>query len=132
MFRPRTPFEARIASLTKLFPPPPWHPAAAILEFEARLAAERDLAFRAYLAEIEAAFPSIMLSRTDGGSGFPISQTLRSFFTEYAGRMVRSGPHSFPSSFNVLEGFHVFNHDYFLFDLREERDHLLRLDEYLD
>jgi len=77
-------------------------------------------------------FPSFRLTRLEGGTNFPVANILRQFFKEYANRIATSGPHSFPSSFNVVESFLDFSHEFFAFDLREERDHLLRLDEYLD
>jgi len=73
-----------------------------------------------------------MLSRLDGGAGFPISNLLRDYFRNYAYRLVEHGPHAFPCSFNVVESFLKYSHANFMFDLREEREHLLRLHDYLD
>ena len=73
-----------------------------------------------------------MVARMKGGAGFPVSNLLRDYFHDYAYRISTHGPHTFPSSFNVVESFLRFSYDYFMFDLREEREHLLRLHDYLD
>ena len=73
-----------------------------------------------------------MLARLEGGAGFPISNLLRDYFRNYAYRIFEHGWHSFPCSFNIVESFLSYSHDYFMFDLREEREHLLRLHDYLD
>jgi hypothetical protein len=61
-----------------------------------------------------------------------MADTLRHFFFEYFGRMAKDGPRSLPSSFNVLEGFLEYSKRYVAFDVREEREHLLRLYEYFN
>ena len=118
--------------LAKLFPPPPSHPAYNALSALARRTAERDLSVRQWLQELSKKGPSFMLSRLEGGSGFPVANVLREYFRDYGKRMIEVGPRSLPSSFNVIESFLRFSHDYFVFDLREEREHLLRLRDYLD
>ena len=94
--------------------------------------AERDLSVRLWLKEVEKKTPSFMLTRMKGGTEFPMANILRHYFLEYASRISTHGPHSFPSSFNVVESFLIFSHDLFKFDLRDERDHLLRLYDYID
>jgi hypothetical protein len=73
-----------------------------------------------------------MTTRLSGGSGFTVAATLRHFFLEYFDRFHKYGPHSFPTSFNVIESFLKFSKRYFAFDIREEREHLLCLNDYLD
>ena len=130
--RPPTPFERRMVQLSRMFPPHPSHPVHKILSTRANIPAERNISFRLWLQELEKKLPSFILTRLEGGTQFPIANVLRHYFREYASRIAAQGPHSFPSSFNVIESFLTFSHDYFIFDLREERDHLLRLHDYLD
>ena len=51
--------------------------------------AEMDLAFRLKIGDLREQVPPFVLTRMKGGSGFPISQTLRSFFLEYFDRLMR-------------------------------------------
>jgi hypothetical protein len=132
MWTPLTPFEQRMVALARLFPLPPSHPLYDSLVARARIEAERDLATRLWAKDLADRFPSFILTRSEGGTNFPIPNTLRHFFKEYAKRIAVDGPDSFPTSFNVVESFLAFSHQYFAFDLRDERDHLLRLDDYLD
>ena len=118
--------------LTQLFPPPPTHPEHNAVSALATRAAERDLAFRLLVREWRKKLPSILLARLEDGAGFPLSNLLRDYFWTYAWRIVNHGPHAFPCSFNIVESFLRYSHDYFVFDLREEREHLLRLHDYLD
>ena len=67
-----------------------------------------------------------------GSSGFRMANILRHFFLEYLNRLTKYGPYSLPSSFNVVEAFLIFNEDFMIFDLRQEREHLLRLHDYFD
>ncbi|MCY3756432.1 MAG: hypothetical protein OXG96_01805, partial [Acidobacteria bacterium] len=129
---PPTPFEKRMEQLSSLFPPPPSHPLHDTLGCRAEISAEGDIAFRLWLKALNEKLPSFIFSRLKGGTEFPIANILRVFFLEYASRIIKHGPHSFPSSFNVVESFLTFSYDFFMFDLREERDHLLRLYDYID
>jgi hypothetical protein len=105
-------------------------PSDSLLAAQVRRMAETDLAYRARLRELENAFPSFMLSRLAGGSGFRMTNLLRHFLGDYVNRMSQFGPGSMPESFNVVEAFLQFSESYLTFDLREEREHLLRLYEY--
>ncbi|MDE0623881.1 MAG: GIY-YIG nuclease family protein [Bryobacterales bacterium] len=87
---------------------------------------------RLWTQELAKKMPSFGLTRMEGGAGFPISNLLREYFSEYGSRILTHGPHSFPSSFNVIESFLKYSHDFLMFDLREEREHLLRLQDYLE
>jgi len=126
---PPTPFERRMRQLAKLFPPPPTHPAHGVLSALAKRTAERDFSARLWMQQLLKRGPSFMLSRLQGGSGFPDANLLREYVRDYAHRLIERGPHSLASSFNVVESFLSYPHDYFVFDLREEREHLLRLHE---
>ncbi len=80
---------------------------------------------RLWMQELKKKVPSFGLARMEGGAGFPVSNLLREYFREYGSRIVTHGPHSFPASFNVIESFLTYSHDFLMFDLREEREHLL-------
>ncbi len=56
--------------------------------------------------------------------------TIRHFFLEYWDRFVKHGPHSYPTSFNVMESFLKFEPEYCAFDLRPEVEHLLAATDY--
>jgi hypothetical protein len=93
---------------------------------------ETDIALRLEWRKYKERLPAFMRTRMEGGSSFITANTLRHFFLEYFNRMMQYGPHVFPCSFNVMESFLVFSEDFIAFDLRNEREHLLRLYEYLD
>lgn len=114
-------------------PLPPWHPNAdpIFLAHIERLA-KMDIAFQQKFNEMNRRLPLFVLLRMQGGSGFRMANILRHFFLEYLNRLTKYGPYSLPSSFNVVEAFHVFNKDFMVFDLRDEREHLLRLHDYFD
>ena len=129
---PPTPFERRMRLLGRLFPPPPSHTSHKYLPALVKESAERDLSMRLWAKEAAEKVPSFWLTRLEGGTGFPISNLLREYFGEYGSRIVEHGPHSFPTSFNVIESFLKYSFDYLMFDLRGEREHLLRFHDYLD
>lgn len=116
----------------KLFPPPPTHPLHDQVVEEAQRFSEQDIATRLWVKEVIEKAPLLMFSRHYGGTGLPISELLRFYFTEYAARMMRGGVWALPSSFNVVEAFLEFSRNFFLFDLREEEEHILQLSDYLD
>lgn len=130
--RRRSPFNDRMRALAYGFPPPPSHPDYKLIKATLERRAEMDLEFRLKRSELSELMPSFILTRSEGGSGFPIAKIMRHFFTEYFSRLNRFGPHSFPTSFNVMESFLSFSSRFLVFDLREEREHLLRLHEYMD
>ena len=132
ILRPATPFERRMMRLGRAFPPPPSHPWHDVLSRRAEARAERDIAFRLWLQEAQEKLPSFVLARMKGGTQLSIASLLREYFQEYASRITGHGPHSLPSSFNVVESFLRFSHDYFIFDLREEREHLLCLQDFVE
>lgn len=132
MWTPQTPFEQRMAELDRAFGPPPSHPSHKFIAARAELELERDLSLRMRVREHKEQYPSFLLTRMQGGTQFPLSNVLRSYFQEYASRIFEHGPYSFPTSFNVVESFLAFSHRFLAFDLREEKEHLLRLQEYVD
>ena len=129
---PPTPFERRMDQLGRAFPPPPSHPLYKILSKRAEMWAERDISFRVWAREAQKKFPSFVLARMEGGTHLPVANILREYFQEYASRIVGHGFHSMPTSFNVVESFLTFCHDYLVFDLRVEREHLLCLHDFID
>lgn len=128
----RSPFRDRMRAFSAGLPPPPSHPDHELVNIALNRRAEMDVAFRLKVSELKEVVPSFLLTRLRGGSGFTISATLRHYFFEYFDRLNKHGPHSFPSSFNVVESFLSFSDRYLAFDLREEREHVLRLHEYID
>ncbi|HUT09630.1 MAG TPA: GIY-YIG nuclease family protein [Thermoguttaceae bacterium] len=89
-----------------------------------------DVAFQLKLKELERRLPHFVTSRVKGGSGFPLSELLRWYFWEYLNRLNKHGPESFPLSFNVVQSFMRFNREYMLFDLRDEVEHLISINDY--
>ncbi len=91
---------------------------------------EMDVAFQLKLKELKKRLPHLVNARMMGGSGLPLSDLLRYYFLEYLNRFLKYGPESFPTSFNVVESFMAFNHEYWYFDLRDEIEHLLSINDY--
>jgi hypothetical protein len=130
---PSKSFRDRMRDFGARLPPPPSHPDHKLVVAARERRAEMDLEFRLKEGERNKQIPLFGMTRTAGGSGFTIAHTLRRyFFFEYFDRLMRFGPFSLPTSFNVVESFLSFSERFLLFDIREEREHLLRLDEYID
>jgi hypothetical protein len=91
---------------------------------------DMDVAFQLKLKELKQKLPHVLHSRVKNGSGLQLSKLLRSFLLEYADRYLKHGPGAFPTSFNVVEAFLRFEPQYMIFDLREEIEHLVSVDEY--
>ena len=89
-----------------------------------------DVAFQLKLKRLEKRLPHLVTARLRGGSGMQLSELLRWYFLEYLNRFHQHGPESFPTSFNVIESFMSFNREYMFFDLREEVEHLLAINDY--
>lgn len=106
------------------------HTERAKKEFQIRY--ETDLAFRIATKDRAELLPSFMRTRLNGGSGFAVAAMLRHFLLEYADRLAKLGPPGLPLSFNVLRDFLQYSNRFGMFDLRPEREHLLRLDDYVD
>lgn len=129
LVRPMTQFERRMMRLSKGAPPPP-HLQSAAFRADFQRVMDSDLEFQIAWREMATKSPLWAYTRKFGGSGFVMAELLRSFFFEYWDRMVKHGPHSFPSSFNVVESFLNFDRAYCAFDLRPEVEHLLAAAEY--
>ena len=63
------------------------------------------MAVRLLAQELWKKVPSFVQSRMEGGAGLAMSNLLRHHFNEVGFRLATHGPHSLPSSFNVLESF---------------------------
>lgn len=57
---------------------------------------------------------------------------LRYYFEDYNYRLLNHGPLALPTSFNVVQAFLEFNTEFSVFDLRQEREHFLRLEDYFE
>jgi T5orf172 domain len=126
-------FRDRMSDFGARLPPPPSHPEHKLVMEALKRRGEMDLEFRLKMGERRNEMPLFVMTRTAGGSGFTIAYTLRRyFFFEYFDRVMRHGPFSLPTSFNVVESFLSFSERFLVFDIREEREHLLRLSEYID
>ena len=128
LWRPRTPHEKRMKDLVKMLPSK--MPDSMFQRLKAAM--EADIGFRMFLRNNMERLPSFLLIRDEGGSQFLLAETLRHFFREYFGRLSEGGPSALPTSFNVMEAFLRFRAEFSTFDLREECEHLLRLQDYLD
>ncbi len=127
------PSQRRMRDFLSRIPLPAWHPKAdPIAQAHLERLARMDIAVQAKIRELDRRLPLFLLLRMQGGSGLRMASMLRHFFLEYVNRITQTGPHSLPSSFNVVEAFLFFNEDFMLFDLRQEREHLLRLHDYFD
>jgi len=91
---------------------------------------DMDIAFQAKWKAFTQRMPHVITARMMGGSGLQMAKLLRSYFLEYTNRIFKYGPASFPSSFNVIESFLEFNREYMFYDLRDEVEHLLSIDDY--
>jgi hypothetical protein len=116
--------------LSRVIVPPPWKKGESERRQKLGRLFDIDIALRLKMKEIERRLPLWYTIRTWGGSGLSMDVTLRSFFREYFGRMYHHGFWAFPSSFNVLEAFVVFEREFSMFDLRPQHEHLLSLDDY--
>lgn len=127
IMRPLSPFERRMLDLDFAFRgPPQGSPEGVRLQ---RLM-DMDIAFQLKLKELERRLPHVILARMKGGSGLQLANVLRWYFGEYLDRLFKHGPESFPTSFNVVESFLSFNQEYMFFDLRDELEHLISIDDY--
>jgi hypothetical protein len=123
--------ERRLAAIFKTFPSrncdkDPILTAHIERTFQMDIAAQRK--FKDHMKKL----PLLIYSAKSSSSGFRMATEIRRFWIEYVSRFGQFGPHSLPSSFNVLEAFVRFDPSCFTFLLRPERDHLLPFSEYLD
>lgn len=127
LLRPPTPFERRMLVFGKLHQVPPLGTLEAV---HLQGLMDMDVSFQVKLKALEKRLPHLVNARLKGGSGLQMSNLLRSYFFEYFDRYFKHGPGSFPSSFNVVESFLCFDRENRFFDLREEKEHLLSVDDY--
>ena len=127
-----SPFEKRMFNHPLALLPSRNHPAYKQLATEVNRIAQMDIAFQAKFKEMIRRLPLWAFARSTSGSGFLMAATLRWFFTEYLQRILEHGPDSLPLSFNVLESFLMFDGEFLMFDVREEREHLLSVTDYFD
>ena len=132
LLRPMTPFERRMAELTVKVPPPAGDPDTDAHMKRLVDSMQGDLQFRAMVERNIERIPHWMMMRKMTGSGFLVAATLRDYYEEYLNRQLKVGFHGMPLSFNVVESFLVFDRELIAFDLREEREHLLSIDDYFD
>lgn len=125
VIQPPSPFNRRMADLDFRIPPLGTPEAARLQKLM-----DMDVAFQLKLKELERQLPNVVNARLKDGSGLPLSKLLRWYFLEYLNRFFKHGPESFPTSFNVVESFMAFSREYLFFDLRDEVEHLLSLDDY--
>lgn len=129
VLRPATPFERRMVSFSEL------HEIPSLGSLEAAYLQKQmdmDVSFQLKLRALEKRLPHLLNARLKNGSGLQMSELLRSYFLEYFDRYFKLGPESFPTSFNVVESFLSFDRKYMFFDLRDEREHLLCINDYFD
>lgn len=79
-----------------------------------------DIAFQQNFKSWKKRWPLFFLLRQEDGSGFRMAKMLRYYFEDYNHRLLNHGPHSLPTSFNVVQGFLKFNKEILLFDIRQE------------
>ncbi len=131
IWKPASPHERRMDEFSKFVPPPEWQlPGSARARLERAM--EMDVGFQIKFKRLQKLIPYFIATRFWGGSGLVMARTLRRYFLEYANRLVQHGPHSLPSSFNIVEAFLVHSVEVALFDLRPEIDHLFSADDYFD
>ena len=88
-----------------------------------------------YQKNIEKAFKktiTIIEAQFKNGAGFQIDSLLRYFLAEYNNRNFSYGLNSMPSSFNVMEAFFEHRPELCFFRLRDEKDHLFSMPEFID
>ena len=94
--------------------------------------ARMDIAFQEKFKRFQKRLPLFFLLRREGGSGFRMAKMLRYYFEDYNHRFLNHGPLALPVSFNVVQAFFEFNTEFSVFDLRQEQEHFLRLEDYFE
>lgn len=74
----------------------------------------------------------LALTTAKNGAGLPQDQQLREFYIEFAGRELEGRLKSLSPAFNVLEAFLRFAPKYLTYEIRDERDHLFSIVDFLD
>jgi len=91
---------------------------------------DRDIAFQMSWRTFEKRFGPFVFARLSDGSGLQMAKVLRWYLNEYLRRFIEHGPDSMPSSYSVVQAFLNLRHKDTFFDLREEVDHLLSVNEF--
>ncbi|MGA2259905.1 MAG: hypothetical protein ABSH28_00550 [Acidobacteriota bacterium] len=100
-------FRRRMDDISARIPLALWDPGAAVIRAHLQRLAEMDIGVRLQAKVREKRLPLFWLTRVRGGSGFSMATLIRYYFTEYLS-------------------------SYFAFDLCQESEHLLTLDDYFD
>jgi hypothetical protein len=129
---PMSPFDQRMATDPYARMLPSSHPQFEQISASIARLAEMDIEFQTEFKAVMRRLPVWGAARSQSGSGFLMATTLRSFFIEYFHRIMSCGPDSMPTSFNVMESFFSYNEEYLVYDLREEKEHLLLGDDYFE
>jgi len=75
----------------------------------------------------------IVILQLNNGLDIANEKTLRYYLMEFTSRFLQFGPNSFPSSFNPLEPFFIYNHHNSILQLHsEEESYVVSLVEFLD
>jgi hypothetical protein len=109
---------------------PPWDPDGTLEAIRVQRMMEMDIATGLKAKELWEKTRYWYKVRAMGISGLVMSLTHRRYFVEYFDRLVHNGPESFPSSFRIGHRFLRYDKKYFVFDNREEVEHLLTTDDY--
>lgn len=122
----------RVRDLLSQSPPPDWQASDPIAASYLQHLADMDIKLRGEMARLRVEVPAFHTSVVGSGSGLPLADILRSLFGEYLGRLSKHGPHALPTSFNIMASFFDFSERFLAFNLLEEKDHLLKLLDYID
>ncbi len=103
-----------------------------VLRAAIQRSAQMDIAARKELRDLRRKIDLLGHRVSNSSSGLRMATELRRFWLEYFERFLQHGPHSLPSSFNVIEAFLEFEAELFTFALRPENEHILAFGHYLD
>ena len=128
ILRPQSAFESRMGSLPFYGFPPEDSPEGQALQKQM----DEDEEFQKLLLEKGRDLSNLVHARMHGGSGLRMSNLLRSYFIEFCNRKRKYGPDSMPMSFSVVESFMMFDRERLIFDLRQEIEHLVIMEDYFN
>lgn len=132
LIRPLTPHESRMRELRSRMPVTDWDLSSPEFREHVRRALNADRGERLRVERLAERLSYTLFADLTSGCGLPMSEALRAYVREYADRMIKHGPYRLPLSFNIAEAFLWFDDEINLFRLRNEKDHLLNLSEYLN
>jgi len=93
---------------------------------------KNDPEYKRKISKMRKRTTAIIEAQIVNGVKFGIEETLRYFLVEYNDRNFKHGLDSMPSSFNVMEAFLIHRPDLACFLLRDEKDHLFSMPEFID